>query len=84
MKNIIELRNELADIFDLIRAKKIKMAVAKELVNTAGKIIQSVKLELDYAALRKETPIVEFLGGDDLPQLRAKSPIQLADRQDAA
>lgn len=77
MKNIIELRTALCEIFDQLKAKKMKMPVAKELVNTAGKIIHSVKLELDYAALRKETPIVEFLGGDETPSLRAKSPLQL-------
>jgi hypothetical protein len=77
MKNVIDLRNELCTIFDDLRAKKIKAPVARELVNTAGKIINSVRLELEYAALRKETPIIEFLGGEDTPALRAQSPIAI-------
>lgn len=77
MKNVIELRNELCAVFDEIRSDSIKAPVARELVNAAGKIINSVRLELEYAALRKEVPIIEFLGGDDTPTLRAKTPIQL-------
>ncbi len=75
MKNVIELRNELCAVFDEIRADAIKAPVARELVNAAGKIINSVRLELEYAALRKEVPIIEFLGGDDAPTLRAKTSI---------
>lgn len=77
MKNVIELRNELCAVFDELRADEISPKAAKEIVNTAGKIINSVKLELEYAALRKEVPIIEFLGGDETPQLRAHSPIAL-------
>lgn len=29
--------------------------------NSAGKIIQSLKVELDYAALRQEQPSISFL-----------------------
>jgi hypothetical protein len=79
MKNVIELRNELCAVFDEIRNDTIKAPVARELVNAAGKIINSVRLELEYAALRKETPIIEFLGGDSTPALRAQSPIALSD-----
>lgn len=72
MNNVIQLRNELCQVFDDLRDRKIRTPVAKEIVNTAGKIINTVKLELEYAALRKETPIIEFLGGEKTPELRAK------------
>jgi hypothetical protein len=81
MKNVIELRNQLCEVFDEIRNSEIELNQAKELVNAAGKIINSVKLELEYAALRKETPIIEFLGGDELPKLRAKTPIPIEDHR---
>ena len=81
MKNIIELRNELCAVFDDIKTGAVEISHAKELVNAAGKIINSVRLELEYAALRKETPIIEFLGGDKTPALRAKAPIQLPDKK---
>lgn len=77
MKNVIELRDQLCIVFDEIRAGQVPAPKARELVNAAGKIINSVRLELEYAALRKEVPIIEFLGGDDKPSLRAKSPIAI-------
>lgn len=72
MKNVIQLRNELCQVFAELRDNAIGVPVAKELVNTAGKIINSVKLELEYAALRKETPVIEFLGGLKSPEERSK------------
>ena len=61
MKNIVELRNELITIFDQLKKKEISHADAKELNNSAGKIINSVKVELEYAGLCKITPNIEFL-----------------------
>lgn len=71
MKNVIELRTELCSVFDRLNSSGIQTEIAKELVNTAGKIIKSVKLELEYAALRKERPVIEFLGGEKSPAERA-------------
>lgn len=61
MKNIVDLRNELVAIFEQLKAKEISYADAKELNNSAGKIINSVKVELEYAALRKAKPEIMFL-----------------------
>ena len=61
MKNVIDLRNELISIFDQLKAKEISHADAKELNNCAGKIINSVKDELEYAGLCKVTPNIAFL-----------------------
>lgn len=72
MQNVIELRKELCNIFNALKADDIELDRAKELTNTAGKIISSVKLELVYAALRKESPIIAFLGGELSPQDRQK------------
>lgn len=70
MKNVTELRKELCGIYNDLKNDVIEIDRAKELTNTAGKIISSVKLELVYAALRKECPIIEFLGGELTPQER--------------
>jgi hypothetical protein len=61
MKSNVQLRDELCDVFDRLTTGDIEPSAAKELVNTAGKIIASVKLELVYAALRKEIPMISFL-----------------------
>lgn len=64
MKNMIDLRTELAQVFDELRSGSIKPKEAAEMNNTAGKIINSVKVELDYYALRKEKPSIPFLSVD--------------------
>ena len=51
----------------------------REMTNTAGKILGTVKIQLVYAALRNEIPNIEFLGETSgQPALKArKQPIQL-------
>lgn len=63
MKTVEELRNELASVFQELRAGTIKHKDAAELANLAGKMINSAKVQLEYSALRKEAPHIEFLGG---------------------
>lgn len=60
-KNIEELRNQLLEAFDLLRSDPRRVNQVGELANTAGKVVSSLKLELEYAALRKETPSIAFL-----------------------
>ena len=59
--NINELRKDLIGAYEMLRADPKRVVQVGELANTAGKIIGSVKLELEYAALRKETPNITFL-----------------------
>ena len=69
MKNIVDLRNELITIFEQLKAKEISHADAKELNNSAGKIINSVKVELVYAGLCKVVPNITFL---NTPKVKAE------------
>lgn len=61
MNNITALRNELSKIFDGLLDGTVQAKDAVELNNTAGKIINTLKVQLVYAALRKETPDIAFL-----------------------
>jgi hypothetical protein len=61
MKNITDVRAELSKVFVGLKNGSINPSVASELNNSAGKIINSVKIELEYYALRKEKPEIEFL-----------------------
>ena len=65
MKNITKLRDELSQVFSELREGKIKAKEAAEMNNTAGKIISSIKVEIEYYALRKENPEIAFLRGDE-------------------
>ena len=61
MKNVDELRGQLAEVFTQLRAGTIKPGEAAELANLAGKMIGSAKVQVEYYALRKEAPTIEFL-----------------------
>jgi len=64
MNNIIALRNELSAIFQGLLDGSVENKDAVELNNTAGKIINTIKVQLVYAALRKESPDIAFLSPD--------------------
>lgn len=61
MKNCDELRQELALIFEKLKAGEIKPGEAAELANLAGKMISSAKVQVEYYAMRKEEPTIAFL-----------------------
>ncbi len=64
MNDVNELRTELADVFQKLRAGSIKPGEAAELANLAGKMISSAKVQVEYFALRKEQPNIQFLRDD--------------------
>lgn len=61
--NITELRDELLQVFDGLRSGKLKPQMAKEVNNTAGKIIGSVKVQLEFCKLSGSKPEIKFLQG---------------------
>jgi hypothetical protein len=61
MKNVEELRIQLASVFMGLRDGSVKHTDAAELANLAGKMINSAKGQIEYYALRKETPYIPFL-----------------------
>lgn len=61
MKNISELRDDLAKMFAELRDGTADVKVAAEMNNTAGKIINTLKVEMEYSELRKVTPNISFL-----------------------
>jgi hypothetical protein len=58
---ITELRNDLLKVYDGLRTGSIDAKDAKEINNTAGKVISSAKVQLEYAAIRNEKPEIDFL-----------------------
>jgi hypothetical protein len=61
MNNCDELRKELAQTFAQLKAGEIKPSEAAELANLAGKMIGSAKVQVEYYALRKEQPRIDWL-----------------------
>ena len=61
MNNCDELRKELAATFEKLKSGEIKPSEAAELANLAGKMIGSAKVQVEYFALRKEAPRIDWL-----------------------
>jgi hypothetical protein len=63
MKNISELTTELAELYEALKNGTIEVKTATEMNNTAGKIINSQRVQIEYASLRKVAPNIPFMGG---------------------
>mgnify|MGYP003631292030 CR=1 FL=1 len=61
MKNITELTTHLSELFNGLRDGSVDVKVASEMNNTAGKIINAQKVQLEYAALANLAPSIPFL-----------------------
>lgn len=61
MKNMTELRKELGNVFQDLRSGSIETKVASEMNNTAGKMINSTRVQLEYATQRGDKPSIPFL-----------------------
>ena len=61
MKHISELTIQLSDLYDELKNSTIDVKIAAEMNNTAGKIIHAQRVQLEYAALRKEEPEIAFM-----------------------
>jgi|TARA_R110000782_G_scaffold154293_1_gene246669 hypothetical protein len=63
MRNIKELRESLADNYESMKADEMELKKGKELSNTAGKIISSLKIELEYQSalgVKKEISFLKY------------------------
>lgn len=61
MKNITDLRKELCKTFEGLRDGLIEPKIATEMNNSAGKIIHTVKVQLEYASLAGKKPSIVFI-----------------------
>lgn len=61
-KDMTELRDQLLEAFDQLKGDPRRVIQVKELTNTAGKIINTVKSQMEYAMLRAEEPDIAFMG----------------------
>lgn len=59
--NNTTLRADLLNVYAELRNGSLEPKLAKELNNTAGKVMNSVKIQVEYANLRGEKPDVDFL-----------------------
>jgi hypothetical protein len=74
MKNMREVREQLTRVFDGLMNGSIGPQAATEMNNAAGKIINTLKIELAYHALRRESPTIEFLEGNQTVPMTPRLP----------
>ena len=61
MKHISELTTELSELYEGLKNGSMDVKIATEMNNTAGKIINAQRVQLEYAELRKEQPDIDFM-----------------------
>lgn len=60
MKNVSEVTQQLAEVFNLLKAGTMECKDADALANVAGKLIKVNVGQLQYYDQRKETPTLPF------------------------
>ena len=70
-KDITDLRDQLLDMMDAVKADPRRANQAKEFFNGAGKVLASIKLELENHQMKGEEPNIAFLGKTSGKPLRA-------------
>lgn len=61
-KDITELRDQLLEQFELLKNDPRRMLQTRELTNAAGKVVATIKCQLEYSLLKGEQPEIPFLG----------------------
>lgn len=59
--NIKQLRNSLIENYSLMKTGKMPTETGKQLANTAGKLLSSVKIEMDYLNMQGQKRKIDFL-----------------------
>ncbi len=63
--NIHDLRLDMIEMYEKLRTGQIGLREMKEISNTAGKIMSSAKLQLEYNNYLKATQKIPFLDVND-------------------
>lgn len=64
METATSVRDEIRDLQRSLKAGRITVSEAKEHGNLIGKMLNSAKIQVEYYALLKETPKIDFLKDD--------------------
>lgn len=62
INDINQLRDELIEAYDTVKRDPRRANQVKEQVNAAGKILGTLKAQMEYAMMRGEEPDIPFMG----------------------
>lgn len=69
IKTVNDLRVILAEEIEKIRSGKTTAANVNAIVNATGKILTTVKMEIEYNKLIGRTPNIDFINAPGLPEI---------------
>lgn len=75
MQNMNDIRAMLCDEIQRLRENKTKPADVNAITNATGKILSTIKLEMEYAKLLNKQPDVAFIQLSDKVTLSAASKV---------
>lgn len=61
LKTTTELRNILCETITAVREKSMTPDAAEAISNASGKVIASLRVELEYRRMRCEMPQIDFI-----------------------
>lgn len=70
-KDINELRDQLLDAFEAVKTDPRRAHQVKEMTNAAGKVLGTLKAQLEYSLLKGEEPDIPFMGKTSGKALRS-------------
>lgn len=74
-QNIKELRDQLLDVFESVKADPKQIERASAMTKTAGVVIAGLKCELEYASLRRDSAHIDFLHYPTRDKLTIQNPV---------
>ena len=61
MKSMREARNKLIELSEQLESGTLDIKTVAEMHNGIGKILNTVRTQLEYSKLRKEKPEIDFM-----------------------
>ncbi len=61
MKTMKEVREKLVELSGKLESGTMELKIVGEIHNGIGKIINTVRTQLEYSKLRKEKPQIDFM-----------------------
>ena len=61
ISNIHQLRTALCETVEGLREGTVPPATAEAISNASGKVVQTIRLQLEFARQRNEVPVIPFM-----------------------
>ena len=59
--NVVDLRNDLIEVYEKLRSGKIGVDEAKQAANVSGKIMSTAKSQMEYNKMTGRKDVIDFM-----------------------